>query len=108
MKKQLAIWAMAALVLATFASTARAVDFCTRKVSTTEGQVLGRAETDNASCVWKGIPFAAPPVGDLRFRATQPAGRTAVCSTPTNSARSARKSRACFPAVKALPTARTA
>jgi len=28
---------------------------------------------DNGLAIYKGIPFAAPPVGDLRWRATQPA-----------------------------------
>jgi para-nitrobenzyl esterase len=35
------------------------------------GQVAGSVDKGVAS--WKGIPFAAPPVGDLRWRAPQPA-----------------------------------
>ncbi|MFZ2177756.1 MAG: carboxylesterase/lipase family protein [Rhodococcus sp. (in: high G+C Gram-positive bacteria)] len=34
------------------------------------GEVRGHAEGDVFA--WKGIPFAAPPVGDLRFRAPTP------------------------------------
>nr|WP_066700513.1 carboxylesterase family protein [Sphingobium amiense] len=40
-------------------------------VATDLGRVRGQVEQDIAS--WKGIPFAAPPVGDLRWRMPQPA-----------------------------------
>ena len=40
-------------------------------VRTAAGQVRGRAE--NGVAVFRGIPFAQPPVGALRFAAPQPA-----------------------------------
>jgi para-nitrobenzyl esterase len=48
-----------------------------RVVETTHGPVRG---TDDGSTggrirTWKGIPYAAPPVGDLRFRVPEPPGR---------------------------------
>jgi len=39
-------------------------------VATDSGRVRGSVERDVAS--WKGIPFAAPPLGQLRWRAPQP------------------------------------
>ena len=42
-------------------------------VATKIGLVQGVAEKDLT--VYKGIPFAAPPVGDLRWRAPQPAAK---------------------------------
>lgn len=39
-------------------------------VSTAYGQLQG--EQNGGVNVWRGIPFAAPPVGELRFRAPQP------------------------------------
>lgn len=41
-------------------------------VTTTLGPVQGFADADN-TYAWQGIPFAAPPVGNLRWRAPQPA-----------------------------------
>ena len=40
-------------------------------VRTDSGQVSGTAGTSDEVRVYKGIPFAAPPVGDLRWRAPQ-------------------------------------
>ncbi|MFC1490280.1 carboxylesterase/lipase family protein [Candidatus Latescibacterota bacterium] len=42
-------------------------------VSTDCGMVQGISE--NGLTVYKGIPFAAPPIGDLRWRAPQPAAK---------------------------------
>lgn len=40
------------------------------EVETTEGRVRGRRYREFLS--WRGIPFALPPIGRLRFRAPQP------------------------------------
>ncbi|MGB6192041.1 MAG: carboxylesterase family protein, partial [Terracidiphilus sp.] len=41
-------------------------------VQTAQGKVEGQKESNSTVTVFKGIPFAAPPVGDLRWRAPQP------------------------------------
>ena len=57
------------------------------QVKTTTGAVRGATSADGKVRVFKGIPYAAPPVGDLRWKAPQPAralGR--ACATPPRSA----------------------
>ena len=41
------------------------------RVETTQGRIEG--EQHESGCVFRGIPFAAPPIGSLRFCAPQPA-----------------------------------
>lgn len=41
-------------------------------VSTTHGKVQGMVSPDGLTRIFKGIPFAAPPVGELRWKAPQP------------------------------------
>ena len=44
-------------------------------VKTDTGQISGVAGKNAEVRVYKGIPFAAPPVGDLRWKPPQPVGR---------------------------------
>ena len=41
-------------------------------VKTANGKIQGTANTDKTVRIFKGIPFAAPPVGDLRWKTPQP------------------------------------
>src|ERR1051325_11544313 len=41
-------------------------------VRVAEGDIAGVPALDPGVTVFKGVPFAAPPVGDLRWRAPQP------------------------------------
>ncbi|OJW17616.1 carboxylesterase family protein [Mucilaginibacter sp. 44-25] len=41
-------------------------------VQTQAGKISGTVSKDNSIHIFKGIPFAAPPVGDLRWKAPQP------------------------------------
>ena len=38
-----------------------------------QGELIGFTETSTGAQVWRGIPFATAPVGDLRWRAPRPA-----------------------------------
>jgi para-nitrobenzyl esterase len=44
----------------------------TNPVQVGAGKLLGLAGTDPTITVFRGIPYAAPPIGDLRWRAPQP------------------------------------
>jgi len=59
------------IALALLASVVRAQSPAAIRVE--QGLVQGTAE--DGLTVYKGIPFAAPPVGDLRWRAPQPAAK---------------------------------
>ena len=63
---------IAAVTLAMFPFVSIAAELCTDPVDTEQGAVKGVAEKESASCAWKGIPYAAPPVGEMRWRAPGP------------------------------------
>lgn len=48
-------------------------DMCTEPVATGSGFVQGMNSAERETCEWRGIPYAAPPVGELRWQAPQPA-----------------------------------
>jgi para-nitrobenzyl esterase len=45
------------------------------RIMTTDGMVEGTSETSSGIRSFKGIPFAAPPIGDLRWKPPQPVTR---------------------------------
>lgn len=55
-----------------FYSVAFAQDICEEPVETSEGVVVGKSVRGEDACAYLGIPYAAPPVGTLRWRAPQP------------------------------------
>ena len=56
------------LVVAAIAANA-----ATDQVTVSTGKLQGTANADGTVRMFKGVPFAAPPVGDLRWKAPQPA-----------------------------------
>ena len=62
----------AALILVIASFAAKADDLCSKPVTTKTGQVSGMNDKDSKTCAWLGIPYAAPPVGDNRWKAPQP------------------------------------
>ncbi|WHO40043.1 carboxylesterase family protein [Sphingobium sp. AP49] len=68
--RRIAIVGLSATLLSTGAAPARSPLIPIPTVQTDAGTVHGAVEAGVMS--WKGIPFAAPPVGDLRWRMPQP------------------------------------
>ncbi|HTQ12570.1 MAG TPA: carboxylesterase/lipase family protein [Rhizomicrobium sp.] len=62
---------MRALALAVFVGFFATAAASAQQITIAQGTLAGT--TDGAISVFKDIPFAAPPVGDLRWRAPQPA-----------------------------------
>ena len=54
-----------------FAGILYADDSCTKPVMTQAGWVRGFKDTETNTCVWRGIPYAEPPVEDLRWKPPQ-------------------------------------
>jgi para-nitrobenzyl esterase len=72
MSRFLTVVQMTALILPTgvfSAGTASPAD----EVSVENGNLQGTTNEDHSVRMFKGIPFAAPPVGELRWKAPQPA-----------------------------------
>ncbi|MFO8057638.1 MAG: carboxylesterase/lipase family protein [bacterium] len=45
---------------------------CDEPVDTEQGPVAGLSVNEGKACSYRGVPFAAPPVGELRWKAPQP------------------------------------
>jgi para-nitrobenzyl esterase len=67
--KKITLLLLLALLLAPSCNTSR-IDV--RNVRTLSGDVAGKTTDDGAVKVFMGVPFAAPPVGALRWKAPQP------------------------------------
>jgi len=72
MKKTMMAVMAAALLLG---GASWAADPCREPVETVSGLVRGAYDEDTGACSWTGIPYAAAPVGELRWKAPQPAPR---------------------------------
>ena len=72
-RKKLALWSsIAALVLAVLIIVpAQAWDNHDTVVKTDYGKLKGYVHENKEVIVWKGVPYAKPPVGDLRWAAPQ-------------------------------------
>jgi len=71
MKRCLMICLSGLLVL-TVCAMARAEDFCSEPVKTGQGWFQGFKDAEFGACVYRGMPFAKAPVGELRLRRPEP------------------------------------
>jgi para-nitrobenzyl esterase len=63
------LWMVQFILLIVFVANA----FGSDEAKTEAGVVSGTANADHTVRIFKGVPFAAPPVGNLRWKAPQPA-----------------------------------
>ena len=63
---------LAVLPLLLWSCQQKAPELTATQARTTDGVVEGTYSADSAVVVFKGVPFAAPPVGELRWREPQP------------------------------------
>jgi para-nitrobenzyl esterase len=67
-------WAgWAALLPALVLASGAGAEVCQDQARTEQGLVIGKVESRPAVCAFKGIPYAAAPLGELRWKAPQPA-----------------------------------
>lgn len=64
--------ALAAIALSVASGPVRATATAPTEVATQSGRVAGAIDAGDATIAFKGIPFAAPPIGPLRWREPQP------------------------------------
>ncbi|MGF6870648.1 carboxylesterase family protein [Paraburkholderia sp. MM5477-R1] len=77
-------WVGSALLLPAMSAVAKALP----QIHVTSGTIVGETTADGEIHIFKGVPFAAPPVGPLRWRAPQQVqpwagARTATAFGPT-------------------------
>ncbi len=72
MIKKTMLFFLAAITGLAFSSVAIADNNCSDPVETGQGVFVGFADEDYAACVYRGIPFAKPPVGELRLKRPEP------------------------------------
>ncbi len=63
------VWLGGLILVVSSLSASAATD----EVTVEQGKFQGTSNSDRSVRIFKGIPFAAPPIGDLRWKAPQPA-----------------------------------
>ncbi|MFH0841196.1 MAG: carboxylesterase family protein [Bacteroidota bacterium] len=92
MKKLLSILILPVLILTSCSSGKKSTSgfpIDITSVPTEAGLISGKTNTDETVNIFMGVPFAAPPVGDLRWKAPQPPLKwdgVRECVTPPPSA----------------------